>query len=87
MSSFAADVNKWADKAIKEFDQLRRAVIFELFSSVILDTPVAEGRLRGNWQVSSSGAPSGTVDFVKTSAGVESKSSKEVKSPDRKSVV
>jgi len=81
MSSFAVDVNKWAGKALKDFDRLRRAVIFELFSSVILDTPVLEGRLRGNWQVSSSGAPSGTVEFVKTSTGAESKSSKEIKNP------
>ena len=53
MGTFSADVGKWGDKAMKDFDRLRRAVIIELFSSVILDTPVAEGRLRGNWQIAS----------------------------------
>lgn len=53
MGKFAADVSKWADKALVEFNELRKAVILELFSSVILDTPVLSGRLRGNWQVAS----------------------------------
>ena len=36
-----------------DFERLRRAVIIELFSSTILDTPVDQGRLRGNWQIAS----------------------------------
>jgi len=54
--SFAVDVSKWADKVKGEIEELRKAVILELFSSVILDTPVLTGRLRGNWIISS-GAP------------------------------
>ncbi len=53
MGKFSADVTKWGNKALEEFNELRKAVVLELFSSVILDTPVAEGRLRGNWQVAS----------------------------------
>lgn len=53
MGKFSADIKAWGDKALKEFDELRRAVILELFSSVILDTPVDQGRLRGNWQIAS----------------------------------
>lgn len=51
MGKFSADVKAWGDKALKEFEDLRRAVILDLFSSVILDSPVDTGRLRGNWQI------------------------------------
>ena len=39
-------------KLIDDNEDLRRAVIVELFSSVIKDTPVDEGRAQGNWQTS-----------------------------------
>ena len=32
---------------------MHKAIILELFTSVILDTPVLPGRLRGNWIISS----------------------------------
>ncbi len=54
MGKFSTGVGKWADKAIDEIDDFRKAVILEFFVSVILDTPVASGRLRGNWQIASS---------------------------------
>lgn len=52
MSTFGLDVAKWGDKVMREFEELRKAVVIELFSSVVLDTPVDEGRLRGNWTIS-----------------------------------
>ena len=69
MSNFSADISKWAGKAEKDFERLRRAGIIELFSSVILDTPVDEGRLRGNWQISSSAPASGVVDILDPQGG------------------
>lgn len=69
MGSFSADISKWAGKAEKDFERLRRAVIIELFSSVILDTPVDEGRLRGNWQISSTSPASGVVDILDPQGG------------------
>lgn len=62
--SFAVDVGKWAKGATKEIERLNKAIILELFASVILDTPVLEGRLRGNWQISSDNPAEGTVEIT-----------------------
>jgi hypothetical protein len=50
--SFESDIIRFTNKSEKEADKIRRAVIIKLFSSVIDDTPVDTGRLRGNWQTS-----------------------------------
>lgn len=50
--SFENDVKKFKEKTLKRANQFKRAVAMELFSSVILDTPVDKGRARGGWQVS-----------------------------------
>lgn len=54
--SFSADLSGFAIKATGAVERTRRAIVLELFSSVIKDTPVLSGRLRGNWQTSI-GAP------------------------------
>lgn len=69
MGNFSADITNWTKKAEKDFERLRRAIVIELFSSVILDTPVAEGRLRGNWQISASSPTSGVVEVLDTNGG------------------
>lgn len=61
---FAAGVNKWANKTIQGVEKLRKAIVLELFSSTILDTPVDEGRLRGNWQISSGAPETNTVEIT-----------------------
>lgn len=61
---FAADVGKWAKGAAADIEQLNKAVILELFTSVILDTPVLEGRLRGNWLITSDDPATGTVEVT-----------------------
>jgi hypothetical protein len=50
--SFEADISKWATGAKASVERTRRAVVLTLFGSVIKDTPVLTGRLRGNWQTS-----------------------------------
>jgi len=50
--SFESDIIRFTNKSEKEADKIRRAVIIKLFSSVVDDTPVDTGRLRGNWQTS-----------------------------------
>lgn len=54
--SFASSFQREVDTAQRRLDKTRRSIILSLFSSVIRDTPVKEGRLRGNWQTSV-GAP------------------------------
>ena len=56
--SFASDVAKYAKLAGASVDETGRAIVLELFGSVIKDTPVDTGRARGNWQTSL-GAPKG----------------------------
>lgn len=50
--SFEGDIIKFSNKKIAKADRIRRGVILKLFTSVILDTPVDTGLLRGNWQTS-----------------------------------
>lgn len=70
MADFAIQVSKWGQKALHEVEGLRKAVILSLFTSVILDSPVDTGRLRGNWQVSSGSPVSGEVNVVDKSGKV-----------------
>jgi len=62
--SFSLDVGKWAKKAGGEVEELNKAIIIKLFTAVILDTPVLEGRLRGNWLITSDNPATGTVDVI-----------------------
>ena len=49
---FAAQLNFFGQATDEKVEQLRRAVTIQLFSAVILDTPVDTGRLRNHWRVS-----------------------------------
>ena len=60
--SFASDVAKYAKLAGASVDETGRAIVLELFGSVIKDTPVDTGRARGNWQTSIGSPASGEVD-------------------------
>jgi len=64
--SFASDLSGFADKATLRVDRIRRAVVINLFSAIIEDTPVLSGRLRGNWQASV-GSP--LLDEIPTRGG------------------
>ena len=48
--SLAIDLTKFCTQTGKSMLSVRRAVVLSLFGSVIRDTPVDTGRLRGNWQ-------------------------------------
>jgi len=60
--SFASDVEAYAKKAGASLDETSRAIVLELFGSVIKDTPVDTGRAKGNWQTTIGAPASGTVD-------------------------
>ena len=62
--SFSLNVAQWTKKAGEDMAALHKAVILELFTSVILDTPVLEGRLRGNWIISADSPANGTFDVI-----------------------
>lgn len=47
-----SELGKWVTKAKKDLSKEKREIILRLFRAVIMDTPVLEGTLRGNWQCS-----------------------------------
>lgn len=49
MGSFALDVSKWCGESLDRLDVVSRKIALEMFRRVILRTPVATGRARGNW--------------------------------------
>lgn len=63
MGSFAQDISRFIDKTDAKMDTAVRKVSLELFSRVILKSPVDTGRFRGNWQVAIGAAPSGTLSL------------------------
>lgn len=50
--SFTKDIDRFAKRTGRKVQYVRRAVTLKLFGSVVLDTPVLSGRLRGNWRIS-----------------------------------
>jgi len=48
--SFTVDITRFAEQTESTLDEATRAVQISLFSSVIQDTRVDTGRLKGNWQ-------------------------------------
>lgn len=58
---FVSGVNDFCKRAEDSGDKIVQTVCADLFSRVILDTPVDTGRARGNW-VPAIGAPSNSVD-------------------------
>ena len=59
--SFGAGVARWTAESTDEIKEFHAEIIFRLYKSVIKDTPVLEGRLRGNW-FPSNGNPSDKKD-------------------------
>ena len=61
--SFASDVSKWTAKTEAKIETAIRKIALDVFSEVILMTPVDTGRARGNWQVSIGTIPGGTLEL------------------------
>lgn len=61
-TSFQTQLAQFKEKTEKKYLQVKRAVVIELFSSVIMDTPVQTGRARGNWQISENTPAEGVVE-------------------------
>lgn len=49
--SFAWRVQAFKKKSAEEVDKQIRKIVIDLFTGIILSTPVDTGRARGNWQV------------------------------------
>jgi hypothetical protein len=62
--SFSDDMARIAKKTNKSLENTIKTTAIELFSSVIRDTPVDEGRAKGNWQATLGSMADGTVSTL-----------------------
>lgn len=49
MGKFSEGVNKWAYKTNKKLDLIRRKIIIELSTDIVINTPVKTGKAKNNW--------------------------------------
>ena len=63
MGSFADQVKAFEKDALRKMNLAVRKISLEIFSRVILKSPVDTGRFRGNWQVAIGSIPSGTLEL------------------------
>lgn len=47
--SFFGEVKKFRIESIDLIRDIKRAAVFQLFSAIVMETPVREGVLRGSW--------------------------------------
>lgn len=59
---FAEQIAMFGHKAKQKQDDLLRKASLDIFSRIIMRTPVDTGRLRGNWQATTSRPAGGEVD-------------------------
>ncbi|WP_321991527.1 hypothetical protein [Marispirochaeta aestuarii] len=64
MGQFAIDIQQFGKDAINQVDVIRRKIALEVFSGVVLKTPVDSGRARGNWQSSVGALATSEVERV-----------------------
>ncbi|WP_116654422.1 HK97 gp10 family phage protein [Pelagibacterium sediminicola] len=62
MSSFSDQIAAFARKTEAKIETAIRKIALDVFSEVILKSPVDTGRFRGNWQVAIGDVPTGTLE-------------------------
>lgn len=68
--TFADQIRRFGEKAEMKQDQALRKVALDLFSRIIMRTPVKTGRLRGNWQATINKAAKGVVETKGAAAAI-----------------
>lgn len=63
-SIFSAQVAAFCAKAKGNADLVVRKIALDMFSRVIMKSPVDTGRFKGNWQVAIGSIPSGTLEIA-----------------------
>lgn len=62
MGSFSDQIAAFARKTEAKIETAIRKIALDVFSEVILKSPVDTGRFRGNWQVAIGNVPAGTLE-------------------------
>lgn len=68
--SFSGDIEAFARKSGESLDKTVRSVTIELGTAIINNTPVDEGRAKGNWQTSTGAPKTGELDRTGDSASI-----------------
>lgn len=63
MGRFSLDLARWTDGVEARQDLVVRKVSLDLFSRIVLRSPVRTGRFRGNWQVTIGSVPDNTIEI------------------------
>lgn len=61
--SFSFQLRKFNKEVKARIERNRRQILFEVFRGIVLDTPVLEGTLRSNWQLSSTNPKLSELDI------------------------
>lgn len=69
--SFGDDIDAWCTGTMARVERIRRLIVIKLFSAIIQDTPVLDGRLRGNWQCSVGSPKSGVLPIRNQEAALD----------------
>lgn len=62
--SFGGDLRKFQAKTEAKMGRVVRKISLDMFTEVIMMSPVDTGRFRGNWQTAVGDAPDGTVELL-----------------------
>lgn len=62
-STFRLDVSKFVDKTKARLDLVVRKIALELFTRVVLKSPVDTGRFRANWQLAIGDIPDDVLEL------------------------
>ncbi len=60
--SFTRDLERFRQNTMERYSEVHRASCFDLFSAIIMSTPVDQGVLRNNWFTSIGNPPMGSTD-------------------------
>ena len=64
MPSFEHQLRRIEEDILRRQSQVVRKIAMDVFNNVIQMSPVDTGRFRGNWQVATGEAPTGTVEMT-----------------------
>lgn len=68
--TFSLQVERWSNNAKAKADLIVRKLALDMFTRVVLRSPVDTGRFRGNWQVRIGSVPTGVLDKVDKSGNI-----------------
>jgi hypothetical protein len=63
VTTFTLDIAKWVEKTKGRIDLFVRKLSLDLFTRIVLRSPIDTGRFRGNWQLAIGQMPEGVLEL------------------------